>query len=145
MHKSTHANLEDFNVDGHATTLRLCILHRPDAHPLWDDYIVSLVHLRDIAGVPPASKRTVECTHEVMIWAHAPDVKADPTDVNSFRVLHPCNLVWQLVKLSDVQALKVFDRFLLMLAEGGANPDTDFLNHQIKLLKTLNARVRAES
>ncbi len=144
--ESAANNLWDFDgIVGHPTTLRMCLLRRPDAHPAWHDYVVCLVHLRSAEGFPPAHKHRADCSHELMLWACDPDAEASPKDVNSYRILTPSNLIYQPAALTDSQALRVFSRFVAALSRGDLSPDTDARSMQKVLLHRLCEQVRKES
>ena len=122
----------------HMATLGCWILTIPGAHPWWHDYLLSIVHLRDIPGVPPAIKHFPEATHEIMLYALDPDVDPpDPDDGDNFhpKFLTPANLVEQIHGVTDEQARSITEKLGRAFVDGIASPDTDYRSHTQKLLR----------
>jgi len=86
-----------------AATLATWFLRCPGQSPAWDSYLLSIIHLRDLPGVPPAHVRVPGATHEVMLFALDPQPDPQPGKPNSWRFLHPQNVMEQ-VQLPDDQA-----------------------------------------
>lgn len=136
-------NVWDYPLAGHPMTLRCVLLHRPDAHPVWPSYVVSLVHLRDVPEQSkPPHREYSDSTHEILCFALDPDVKPDPLDSGSIRVLTPSNLTYQLRALSDALALSVFSQFVGALSRRELSPDSDFRSQQRVLLRRLWRQAR---
>ena len=110
--------------------LRAVLLHRPDAHPVWKTYLVSLVHLRPLGDGHPCYLAQPDSSHEIMVRALDPRCKPDPEVPSTIRTLDPPNLVHQLRGQTDETALSVFGAFVQALASGELNPDTDFRQYQ---------------
>jgi hypothetical protein len=127
------SNLREINCASAPTALRAVLLHRPDAHPVWHTYQVSLVHLRPIEGGPPPELRSPDSSHEIVIQALDPESQPDP-EVPTIALLTPPNLVHQLRGRTDEMALTVFGAFVQALAAGELNPDTDHRQGQIAWL-----------
>jgi hypothetical protein len=130
------ANVWDFR-GGAPGCLRGVLLRRPDAHPVWHDYLVSLCHLRNAPELPKADKWSEHISHEILIYALNPDVDPDPGLASTISVLSPVNLIHQFEALEDDQALAIFSSFTRMLADGRLNPDTDFQTSQRAALALL--------
>jgi len=126
----------------HATFLRLVIHRRPDAHPIWHDYVLSLVHLRPVEGQPPAYLQYEDSTHEIACFALDPDHNNQPKPLD-YKVLTPANLIYQLRGLTDDQAKQVFGLYLTSLTNRFITPDTDYRSAQIAVLRTLQEGVLA--
>jgi len=119
---------------GSMCTLRAVFIHCPKAHPAWHTYLVSIVHLRPVEGLPPPNLAHPDASHEIMIQAMDPraDLGTDsPALVPPRSVLQPPNLVHQLRAQSDAQARTLFDAFVLAIAQGELSPDTDFRRSQL--------------
>lgn len=125
-----------FQKPDHEATLGMWIVSAPYAHPAWHMYSVSVVHLRDIPGAPPANKRYPEAEYELTIWALDPNVVVDP-DVHPLKlpILTPPNLVHQFHGVTDEQARAVTGALAYAFVDGLANPDTDFRTHTVHLLR----------
>lgn len=79
----------------------------PHQSPAWRHYMLSIIHLRDIAGVKPPSIREEGATHEVMILALDPAGKPDPQNQASWVFLSPHNLEEQVTLADDASASKL--------------------------------------
>lgn len=86
-------------------TLGLWFLTCPGQSPGWENYVLSVIHLRPIDGVPPAHIRVAGATHEVMVVAIDPEYSPVPTDPSSWHFLWPLNVEEQ-VHLPNDQAAK---------------------------------------
>lgn len=128
-------------VEGHPTCLRIVILRRPDAHPMWHDYMLSLVHLRPVEGMPAPSLQRENSSHELICYALNPDANNQPTNFDSFKVLTPMNLVFQFEGLTDDQAKEAFALYLTALSTGTMSPDTDYRNAQRAMLRAIQKGV----
>lgn len=76
---------------------RIC---RPEHHPLWQWYLLSVVSLRDMDGVSPANKLSPEMTHELTVLAVNPDFNEQmrrhyPAESGRNYTLEPVNVVVQ--------------------------------------------------
>jgi hypothetical protein len=106
--------------------LKAWLLYRPDAHPWWHYYSVSLIHLRPLPGQPWPKKEHADSTHEILILALDPEACPEPDSEKpeEFAYLRPANLVHQLRGLTDAAALSIFEAFIAAL-EQRLSPDTD--------------------
>jgi hypothetical protein len=92
-------------------TVVVWLLQIPRVHPAWDCFMLSVVHLREIPGTPPAVKQFPEATHELLLFALDPNVSPiDPTNCADFRRLTPINYVGQVQLDTDDQAITLADR-----------------------------------
>jgi len=112
------------DVAGHSACLASACIHRPDAHPVWSYYQISLVHLRPIEGAPPPKKHHSSSTHEICVLALDPRKAIDPGNRETLLPLTPPNLVAQM-QATDEQARTLWEKFVRALASGELNPDTD--------------------
>lgn len=125
--------------------LAAVIIHRPDAHPHWAYYLVSLVHMREAEGLPMPALHHKDSTHEVQVCALDPAHKPDPEDVTTIRMLTPPNLAYQLRTLDDRIAKDVFQQFAEQIDLGNLNPDSDQRRVMELALEMLVRRFRASS
>lgn len=110
-------------------TVDAFILRVPEAHPFWDHWLVSLIHLRPIAGVKPATIRLTGATHELLIMALDPECALPGLDVDaSFhpRWLSPIDVVEQFQATDDAVAAQIFELAVRVIVDGQASPDQDW-------------------
>ena len=128
-------DLREVDCASAPAALRAVLLRRPDAHPVWHTYQVSLVHLRPLPGGPAPKLTSADASHEIVILALDPEHEADPQVPSTIRPLMPPNLAHQLRGRTDDAALTVFAAFVQALLVGELNPDTDHRQCQIAWLK----------
>lgn len=87
-------------------TLSTWFFDCPGQSPFWDNYLLSIIHLRPIEGVKPADIRVPGATHEVLLLALDPNKKPQATKLKSWSWLLPMNLCEQ-VELPDDKAAVV--------------------------------------
>lgn len=104
------------------------IVTAPWAHPAWQQYWLTLVHLRDIPGVPPAHRYDKRATHELQIWAMDPKVPHAPGESLKPRsLLQPQNFVGQRCFVEDdIEAGRYLRQLVGAIVAGVLSPDTDF-------------------
>lgn len=105
------------------------ILEAAWAHPVWSHYAVSVVHLRDTEGAPPAVKYFPEATHELVIAA------LDPKDNKT--TLLPLNYTGQFTFATDEAASAFARDIAARVRSSEINPDTDFLRFTAPLIEAL--------
>jgi hypothetical protein len=88
-------------------TLEGWLLTIPGQHPLWDKYMIALIHLHPIEGCRPPHKIYPEAEHEIMVIALDPKHKPRHDDTKTLMPLLPLNYRIQFHGLSDEQAIKV--------------------------------------
>lgn len=121
---------EDHRPDQEAT-LSSYLVYFPASHPFWPTYLVAMIHLRDMPGVPPANKDFPEAEYEFMIVALDPEgTPGHPLavdDMQSFRHLTPINVRVQFNAASDDDARqRCTDAVTLICQQGaGIEPDDD--------------------
>lgn len=91
------------------------------AHPVWSHYAISIVHLRDTEGAPPATKHFPEATHELVVAA------LDPKDNKT--TLLPLNYCGQFAFPDDDHASAFAREIAARIRDSSIHPDTDFLRH----------------
>lgn len=77
------------------STVAFWLLNLPGDHPLWSEYFVSAVRLKDIEGMPPATITVPGATHEIIVAAIDPKLTPEEREKIQFRPLHPLNHVYQ--------------------------------------------------
>jgi hypothetical protein len=116
-----------------AATVAGWIIEAPYAHPMWHSYCLSLIHLRDVEGQPPATLSFPTATHEFFL--HALDPEGERAKLikgrqfgsdGACKVLTPMNFAAQFVAEDDEQAKVIVFGALCEIVAGRLSPDTDF-------------------
>jgi|SRR5581483_293135 len=126
----------------------------PNAHPHWNAYTVSVIHLRPIEGSEyPIHLNFPEATHEFMIMALDPNhdviINEDKQLVGgTLHLLRSLNFVHQ-VTTTDEGAIGALEYLMSMLGKCVSSPDSDYksTNRQIidGYLQMYNANLEAAS
>lgn len=117
---------EDHRKEQEATIAGYVI--RGPYHPFWKWWMISVVHLRPLDGVPPAKKHYPEAEYEFMIMSIDPEKpepdpdKPFPQDVG---YLTPADCVVQFDGVTDEQAAEVCEAAAKTIANG-MSCDSDF-------------------
>lgn len=114
-------------VVSHAT-LTSYLLHVPWAHPAWSYYLLSLIHLRDLPGIPPATKKYPDAAYELIIISLDPQFTPDP-DIGKFHFLEPFDVVEQFHGVTDAQVIEMGEVFVQAILAGTISPDQDYRSH----------------
>ncbi len=85
---------------------------------LWSDYLVGVIHLRDLPGVAPANKMAQNMTHEILVVALDPKFQPRPDDLETFHHLLPANYGQQFEVASDEQAISICRWLVEAFVEG---------------------------
>jgi hypothetical protein len=112
----------------HAACLGSWIVNVPGAHPFWEHWLVALVHLRDVPGIPPAHKKYTSAEFEFSIQSINPETCPEPDPDKSgdgYPLLRPIDVVEQFHGLSDHDAQRVVDRCIEAMLHGRISPDQD--------------------
>jgi len=103
------------------------VVNVPGAHPFWSFWGVTMIHLRDIPGVPPAHRRFLEATHEFGILAFNPEHGVPNVDnPDRYHYLTPPDVVEQFAGVNDDQAAKVCELAVRAIVDGRISPDQDY-------------------
>lgn len=121
-------------------TLAVWLVQGP-FHPIWDKWLVSMIHLRDIPGVRPAEKKP-GMTHEIVMVAVHPtaDVSVDEPP-NSVPLLEPVDQVIQFAAATDEMAQQVFEEVIDLICRG-ASPDQDYRAAWNQVIPEIAQRMR---
>lgn len=103
------------------------VITAPWAHPVWSQYVLDVIHLRDIEGAAPAHLYGPTATHEAQLWALDPKLPiAEGETLPAHARLTPQNFVGQWACESDDAArLYVRERVVDAIMAGNLSPDTD--------------------
>jgi hypothetical protein len=110
------------------------LVEAPFAHPLWHSYRISLIHLREVPGLPAAHISLPGATHEMAVYALLPDapregiLKGGPSPI-----LRPTNFAAQFIEASDADAAERVGRAVDLICQGKLSPDTDFIHQWVVL------------
>jgi hypothetical protein len=112
-----------------AATIDQFYVHRPDVHPWWHSYVMTVIHLRDIPGTQPPTKGFPEATHELTVMALDPRFPfPSPNESGAYRHLTPINInvhVQLTTKDPDASAARLLELTAKAVVTGTLNPDTD--------------------
>lgn len=93
-------------------------IHCPTAHPAWDWFMLDLIHLRPVPGLPIAKKISPENTHEVVAFAVDPDSYNEEPVPLEVSYLNPYNLNFQFAAAGDVEARWVVSLAVQAVVDG---------------------------
>lgn len=105
-------------------------------HPLWSQYLLSVVTLADVEGAPPADKRTPDVTHELTVLTLNPDYgpfNAATYTADSLRYLTPVNIAEQFTTTDD-QARDLAGLAARACVDGVLIPETSDAPDRIRAL-----------
>ncbi len=111
-------------------TVGAFLVQEHGAHAFWDHWMLSIVHLRPIAGTPPPNKQFMEATHEFMILALNPEQPL-PQSLHIDRDwkmswLTPIDVVEQFAVGDDVLADRILELSAEAIVHGWMSPDQDW-------------------
>lgn len=106
-----------------ASTVATWFVLAPDAHMIFPMYVVFGVNFKPIPGVPEPVKTIAEATHELSIWAMAPD---KPMALDALHLCHPVNIVEVFEAASDEAAALRIEVAVLAMVKGRLSPDSDW-------------------
>lgn len=105
--------------DKSPATVACWLVDCPVSHPVWNQYFLSLIMLREVEGVKPATIKLEGATHEIMIFAIDPrhpqtkesmdEKMAAPAPVP---VLFPPNICQQFKAEHDADAMSKIEHLL---------------------------------
>ena len=105
------------------------IINAPGAHPFWSYWIMSIVHLRQIPGAPPAKFQFPGATHELQIVTLNPEHALPSLDAGRGwqpHFLTPLDVVQQFEVANDAIAAELGEMAIRAIVDGRASPDQDY-------------------
>lgn len=98
-------------------------------NPVWHWWMVAVISLKDIEGVPPAKKQYPEAEYEFGIYSLSGEVNIDACDKGDlanrgFGILWPPDVIFHFHGLTDDQASQVCDHAVRAIVSG-ISPDSD--------------------
>lgn len=118
-----------------AATVSSWVINAPSAHPMWSWWQLSVVHLRDIEGVPKAHKQYPEAQFEFLIMAFNPEKGVPDIDLMDAgkewgkpagTFLSPVDVVHQFHGVTDDQAAEIARVSAWAVTTGLLSPDQDY-------------------
>jgi hypothetical protein len=116
-----------------AESLCTWLLTAPQAHPLWSQYLLPVVRLRDIEGFPPPKRKFPGATHELIVVAlnpeHGPYTAEnlrrymDGAEAGGIPYLTPVNIAHQ-IEGTDSEALLLAANAAWGVTVGALWPET---------------------
>lgn len=110
--------MTDPEVADWGATIRSWFFLCPGQSPAWENYVLHLIHLRDIPGVPPANKVSPEMTHEILFAALDPSKDPKPENMKSWSFLSPFNACEQFEVESDEKAIEMVEMVAQAVVDG---------------------------
>ncbi len=111
------------------------VLTVPWAHPIWSQYFVTLCDLTTPVGKPPMIARP-GMTHEVLVWAVAPDKPVTKwADRPDGCLLQPANHGYQFKSDTDEAARDRIAGYIAEIDAQRLSPDTDYRSVWNELFK----------
>lgn len=112
----------------HAAHLVTYLVNFPGAHPWWEYWGVTVVHLRDILGAPAAKKSYPDAGYEFGIWTIDPRKHPAPVDpdAGAWALLSPADSIVQFHGIDDEQATELGLLSVKLMVERAYSPDSDF-------------------
>lgn len=99
-------------------TLAGWLIDAPGQAPAWRHYLLSVIHLRDMPGAPPARIRIAGATHELILCALDPLGNPSIHDRESIRPLTPLNAEAQFMVPTDEQAVSLAEKAVRAICDG---------------------------
>jgi len=131
----------------HAATIAGYLLFCPGAHAFLSWWMTSVIHLRDIPGVPPAKIIVPGATHEILCVTINPErcPDPDPEHTEDFHYLRPIDQAVQFIAPSDAAATAVLAALVNRIVIGDISPDSDYRSVWQKYIQLKSAAARGES
>lgn len=108
-------------------TVASWLVHAPGAHPFWDHYVFSIIHLRKTEGLPAPNLAYPDATHEMMIVALDPgESLPDPKTMITMHYLRPVDFHEQCKLRNDADADKLLEVLVTLAVDNILSPDTDY-------------------
>lgn len=118
--------LVDIRASAELACLVSWLICAPGQSPAWQHYLLSVCHLRPVAGAPPAHIRVAGATHELLICALNPLGNPNINDRESLRFLTPLNAEAQFVVDTDEQAVSLAEKATRAICDGAMPAEPPF-------------------
>lgn len=136
----------------HEAGIATWVIDSPTFHPAWHQWLLGVISLRDLPGVPPAHRSYPSAEYELMILSLNPDRPCDVDQADATgtwgdeavaKFLTPADLVYQFDGVSDRQADEVGQSAIQAILSGDLSPDSDFRRHWERALDDTVAHFKA--
>lgn len=114
------------DAKGHPTTVCSWLINHPNAHPLWNQWTVGLLHLKPVPGMPSAKLQYPEAEFELLVIAQNPDYPISDLDDIQLAPLHPIDVIKQFHGVNDEVADHIVERLVEAVVQGNLSPDQDY-------------------
>lgn len=125
--RAWRVDLEKRSPEERKSSLELWAVHRPGTYPFAEWFIVSVVSLKQLEGLPPAWRKYPEAEFELMVMMTDPAqgaIDADAKDL-SFKVIS-CEIVEQFHGTDEAQAKELGRLAVKAVVNGLAQPDCGY-------------------
>jgi hypothetical protein len=120
----------------------------PGWSPAWHHFMLTVVHLRDVKGTPPANKLFPQATHEMLLQAMDSEAKPDPQNPDTWKFLQPANWVAQFTCPDDNTAAQACRGLAFVCLDGklalelqGIRGSKEHWDQNLKLLLPPGSRI----
>lgn len=105
------------NLEDKPACLASWMIHAPGQSPAWSHYLLTIIHLRELDGVP-ANIVVPGSSHEMMLVALDSEKSPKADDWDSIRMLSPINAEAQFFVGSDDDAVTLGEKCVLAICDG---------------------------
>jgi len=120
-------NRADITNPAHEATVLGWLINGPGFHPFWSWWLLTVISLRDIPGVPPAKKQYALAEWELMILSLNPEFPPpDPDTLGGMHHLTPPDLVYQFHGVGEDRVHQLAHVAIDAICKGEMSPDQDY-------------------
>jgi hypothetical protein len=126
-------------------TLSTWLVNCPFRHPFWEWWTVTVVHLRDVEGLPSAERAYPEAEYEFQIRTLDPEESPtpDPDLVDEgWEYLDPPDVIEQFHGIGDHQAQALCSMAIQEILNGRVSPDVNFRGEWNRIIREKVAALR---
>lgn len=97
----------------------------PEAHPYWEWWLLSVVHLREVPGVSEPKFLYEGAEYELALTTIDPEDSVTPDKPEGYLYLHPADIIEQFSGVTDDQAAQIGGLSSLALVDGRVRPNAE--------------------
>lgn len=109
----------------HAASLASWLVNVPEAHPYWEWWLLSVVHLRSVPGVAEPKLLYPGAQYELAIITLDPEDGPSPDKPEGFLYFHPPDVTEQFSGVADAEATLIGGLSTQALVEGRIFPNAE--------------------